>query len=65
MLDIVCQYGDIPIAAFLHQPFVEALNIDIYRAPEASLEHFSGSQSRIAIELTGGKRLIGSVQRLA
>jgi CRISPR-associated protein (Cas_Cas02710) len=65
LLDIVCKYGNIPIASFYHQPFVEEPSIDIYRALEMSLKHFSSSQSRKAIELTGGKKTMGGALSIA
>lgn len=65
LLDMVCQYGNIPIASFYHQPFSEDPSIDIYRALETSLKHFSDGQSRKAIELTGGKKTMGGALSIA
>lgn len=65
LLDIVCRYANIPLASFFHQPFLEEPSIDIYRALEASLKHFSDSKSRKAIELTGGKKTMGGALAIA
>jgi CRISPR-associated protein (Cas_Cas02710) len=65
LLDIVCKYGNIPLASFYHQPFVEEPSIDIYRALETSLKYFSNGKSRKAIELTGGKKTMGGALSIA
>jgi hypothetical protein len=63
-LDTVLHYCGIPVASFFHESFSESPNTDIYRALEAALKRFPKG-SRIAIELTGGKKTMGGALAIA
>ncbi|MDQ2902753.1 MAG: hypothetical protein M3Y81_04265, partial [Chloroflexota bacterium] len=63
-LDNVVNLAHIPIADFFHEPFFETPYSDIYRALESALKRFS-KDSRIAIELTGGKKTMGGALAVA
>jgi CRISPR-associated protein (TIGR02710 family) len=63
-LDRVYRYANIRFASFHHEAFSEVPNTDIYRALEAALKRFPKG-SRIAIELTGGKKTMSGALAIA
>jgi hypothetical protein len=63
-LDNVVTYAKIPAASFYHESFTELPATDIYRALEAALKRFPKG-SRIAIELTGGKKTMSGALAIA
>jgi hypothetical protein len=63
-LDTVLRYCGIPVASFFHESFSEIPNTDIYRALEAALKRFPKG-SKIAIELTGGKKTMSGALSIA
>ena len=63
-LDVVLKYSGIPVSSFFHESFSEKPNTDIYRALEAALKRFPKG-SRIAIELTGGKKTMSGALAIA
>ena len=63
-LDKVLRFCGIPVASFFHESFSEIPNTDIYRALEAALKRFPKG-SRIAIELTGGKKTMSGALAIA
>lgn len=64
LLDRVYKYANIRFASFHHELFSEIPNTDIYRALEAALKRFPKG-SRIAIELTGGKKTMSGALAIA
>jgi CRISPR-associated protein (TIGR02710 family) len=63
-LETVVNYTQAPLSSFFHEPFMEDPSIDIYRALESALKRFPKG-SRIAIELTGGKKTMGGALAVA
>jgi len=63
-LDRVYKYANIRFASIHHESFSEIPNTDIYRALEAALKRFPKG-SRIAIELTGGKKTMSGALAIA
>lgn len=63
LLDTVLKYTNIPKSAFFHEVFVEEPYTDIFRALELARKRLKGN--KIAIELTGGKKTMGSALAMA
>ncbi len=64
LLDTVFLHTKIPLAQFFHESFQEKPHTDIYRALEAALDKFPKG-SRVAIELTGGKKTMSGALAVA
>jgi len=64
ILDAVVKYTSIPISDFHHEIFSEKPAISIYRAFDAALKKFP-PKSRIAVELTGGKKTMSGALAVA
>jgi CRISPR-associated protein (Cas_Cas02710) len=63
-LDTVLRHTKVPVASFFHESFSETPYTDIYRALESALKRFPKG-SRIAIELTGGKKTMSGALAIA
>lgn len=63
LLEIVSKYADIPRSSFFHELFFEEPYTDIFRALELARKRLNGK--KIAIELTGGKKTMGSALAMA
>lgn len=64
LLDVVLKYTHAPLSSFYHEPFDELPYSDIYRALDAAIKRFPKG-SKIAIELTGGKKTMGGALAVA
>jgi Csm6 6H domain len=63
-LDDVVDYSGIAASAFFHEPFDEHSSVDIFHALERALKRFPKT-AKIAIELTGGKKIMGGALAVA
>jgi CRISPR associated protein Csm6 len=64
LLETVMRHSQVPLASFFHEPFEEEPSRDIYVALEKALQRFP-PDSRVAIELTGGKKTMGGALAVA
>jgi hypothetical protein len=64
LLDTVVRYTGISAASFYHEPFAEEPSRNIYIALERALTRFPHG-SKVAIELTGGKKTMGGALAVA
>jgi hypothetical protein len=64
LLETVVKYAHVPFDKFFHEPFADSPYISIYHALDAALRRFPQG-SRIAIELTGGKKTMGGALAVA
>jgi hypothetical protein len=64
LLETVVKYTHVPLGRFFHEPFTDRPYVAIYHALDAALRRFPQG-SRIAIELTGGKKTMGGALAVA
>jgi hypothetical protein len=63
LIDTVLRYTDIPHQSFSHEVFHEEPYTDIFRALDIARKRLEGN--KIAIELTGGKKIMGTALAMA